>query len=87
VLGSQATLLSSDATPLCQVTIRTLSTAARVYFGNVDVTPAGDNAHGYIEGGEWHVWGPYTRGSGIRPAQIFLAGTAGTAVLWSGWPA
>jgi hypothetical protein len=87
ILGNQATLLSSESTPMSQVTIRTLPTAARAYFGNVDVTPGGDNAHGYIEGGEWHTWGPYSRGGGIRPLQIFLAGTAGTTVLWSGWPA
>lgn len=87
ILGSEATIMSTETSPMCQVTIRTLPTAERVYFGNVDVTPAGDNAHGYIEGGEWHVWGPYSRGGGIRPAQIFLAGTASTVVLWSAWPA
>jgi len=87
VLGSQATVLSSEIAPCCQLTFRTLPTAARIYFGNVDVTPAGDNAHGYVEGGEWHQYGPYTRGGGIRPTQVFLAGTAGTVVLWSAWPA
>lgn len=60
-LGSQATLLSSETSSMCQITIRTLPTASRVYFGNVNVTAAGDNAQGYIEGGEWHTWGPFSR--------------------------
>lgn len=85
-LGSEGTRLSSEDTPMCQLTIRTLETAARVYFGNSDVTAATTNAHGFIDGGEWHSWGPYGRGGGIRPSQVFLAGTAGTVVLWSGFP-
>ena len=87
ILGSEATILSAESTPMCQLTLRTLPTASRVYFGNVNVTSAGDNAHGYFEGGEWHTWGPFSRGGGLRPAQVFLAGTAGTVVLWTAWPA
>jgi hypothetical protein len=86
-LGSQATLLSPETTPMCQLTFRTLPTSERVYFGNSNVTPGGDNSHGYIAPGEYHTWGPFMRGGGIRPAQVFLAGTAGTVVLWSGYPA
>lgn len=89
VLGSEATILSSETVAMCQITIRTLTqpTTSRVYFGNVNVTPGGDNAHGYIDPGEAYTWGPYSRGGGIRPAQIFLAGPAGATVLWSAWPA
>lgn len=86
VLGSQATVLSSEITPMAEVTIRTLPTAGRVYFGNSNVTPGGDNAHGFIDGGEEKTWGAYTRGGGVRPAQIFLAGASGSVVLWSGFP-
>jgi len=86
-LGSEATRLSSEDTPMCQLTIRSGDTAATIYFGNSDVTNAETLAHGRIAGGEWHVWGPYEAGRGVRPSQIFLAGTAGDKVLWSGWPA
>jgi hypothetical protein len=51
VLGSQPTLMSSELTPMSEITIRTLPTASRVYFGNSDVTTGGGNAHGFIDGG------------------------------------
>ena len=86
-LGSNATRLADDDTPMCQLTIRSADTAALIYFGNSTVTNADTLAHGRISGGEWHVWGPYESGRGIRPSQIFLAGTAGDKVLWSGFPA
>jgi len=85
-LGSQATVLSSEITPMCELEIRTLPTAGRVYFGNANVTPGGDNAFGFIDAGEAKTWGPYTRGGGIRPAQVFVAGIQGAVILWSGFP-
>jgi hypothetical protein len=85
VLGNNATRLSDDDTPMTQLSIRSNSTAADVYFGSASVTHV-DHV-GYIEGGESFQWGPYTAGRGIRPSQVFLYGTAGDRVIWTGWPA
>lgn len=84
-LGSEATRLSSEETPMTQLSIRSNAGASDVYFGNVDVTHA--EHIGYIEGGESYQWGPFTAGRGIRPCQVFLYGTAGDRVIWTGWPA
>jgi hypothetical protein len=71
---------------MAELTLRTLPTAGRVYFGNSNVTTGGDNAMGFIDGGESKTWGPYTRGGGIRPAQVFVAGNTGSVILWTGFP-
>lgn len=87
-LGSTATRLADEDTPMCQLTIRvSASASARIYFGNSNVTNGEILAHGFVDPGEWHTWGPFEAGRGIRPSQIFLAGTAGDRILWSGWPA
>lgn len=84
-LGSNATRLADEDTPMCQLSIRSNSAAADMYFGNSDVD---HTKHiGYVEGGEAFQWGPFEAGRGIRPSQVFLYGTAGDRVIWMGWPA
>lgn len=87
VLGSSATRLSDEDTPMSQLTIRgSVSNSAEiVYIGNSDVSS--NNAHAFLEKKEAFTWGPYTRGGGIRPSQVFLLGSVGDRVMWSGFPA
>ena len=45
-------------------------------------------AHGYLvsttDSGESWTFGPYGAGMGIKPSEIYIAGTASAVILWNG---
>lgn len=85
ILGSDATRLSDVDQPMVQLTLRGIDNPNRIYFGNSDVSPS--NFIGYVDRNDAYQWGPYQRGGGVRPAQIFVIGTVGDRVVWSAFPA
>ena len=83
---SAAQLLSSDSTPLAQLTIRAKTgNTTPVYFASSsDVTSASANAHGYVKSDESYTWGPYSHGY-VKATEIYLVGaTSGDIVFWEG---
>jgi hypothetical protein len=85
-VSASATALDSSAVPMRQITIRSKSGNAILYFGNSDVTATPTNAHGFLNAGESWTFGPYSPG-GVRPEQIYIIGTGSDVVFWSGIPA
>ena len=86
-VAATAGALDSSDTPCRQITIRSKAGNSILYFGNSDVTATPTNAHGYLNAGESWTFGPYSPGSGVRPEQIFIIGTASDVLFWSGIPA
>lgn len=81
---ASATILANNDQPCRLLTIRLESGAAGdVMFGNSDVT-SGANRHGFLAAGESWTFGPYTFGSGIRPSEIYVVGTADDLLFWNG---
>lgn len=83
-LGSNATRLSDEDTPMCHLVVRSAAGTKIIYLGNADVAPS--TAVGYINAGEAFTWGPYARGGGVRPSQVFIYGSPGDTVFWQGFP-
>ena len=90
-IAATATALDSSNTPCRILTIRLELGASICYFGNSDLTIAPTNAHGYLvasaTAGESWTFGPFDIGSGIKPSEIFIVGTADDVLFWNGLPA
>ena len=87
VAASAKALDSTDSTAYKQITIRSNAGTSIMYFGGSDVTAVPANAHGYLNAGESWTFGPFAPGSGIKPSEIFIIGTASDILFWSGIPA
>ena len=83
-LGSTASLLDSSSVPMRQIIIHAHLGTDEVSIGNSDVTA--DDRTGFVDGGGEFKFGPFEPGIGIRPNGIYLLGTAGQRVTWSGVP-
>jgi hypothetical protein len=83
VVQASPTKLSDDDTPCRIVTIRLEISNSRMNFGGADGEP-----HGYLvataTAGESWTFGPFQMGSGIRPSEIYIWGTAADHVFWNG---
>ena len=86
-VSATATALDSDSTGMRQLTLRSKSGNAIIYFGGSDVTATPTNAHGYVNAGESWTFGPFAPGSGIKPSEIYIIGTGSDVLFWSGIPA
>ena len=94
MIGGQHTVAAAAAqldssTIACRIlTIRLEPGASILYFGGDDVDPAPANAHGYLTAtatsGESWTFGPYDTGTGIRPSEIYIVGTADDVLFWNG---
>jgi len=86
-VAAAAAVLNSDDTPCRVLTIRLESDAAGdCYFGLSTVTTEA-HRHGFLEAGESWTFGPYSAGTGIRPSEVYIIGTAGDVLFWNGLPA
>jgi hypothetical protein len=75
---------SSDGAIPCRiVTIRAEISNSKMFFGGSDGEP-----HGYLiataTAGESWTFGPFQMGSGIRPNEIYVWGTANDQIYWNG---
>ena len=86
-VSGTATVLDSSEIPMRQITVRAKAGTSIMYFGGSDVTAVPANAHGYINAGESWTFGPFSAGSGIKPTEIYIIGTAADVLFWSGIPA
>lgn len=77
-----ATVLNSSTVPHSVITIRSNAGNGILYFGDSDVTAVPANAHGYLNAGESWTFGPFSEGKGIRPADIYIIGTADDVLFW-----
>jgi hypothetical protein len=86
-VAASAKALDSTVTTACrQITIRANAGTSIMYFGGSDVTAVPANAHGYLNAGESWTFGPFSPGSGIKPSDIYIIGTASDVLFWSGIP-
>jgi hypothetical protein len=78
-------VLSSDTTPCRAIAIRLRSAAVgTIYIGDENMTGA-DDAFAFVEPGESFGYQSFLPASGMRPNEIYIIGTAGDKLHWSGW--
>ena len=82
LLGSNATQLSSEEEPCRQISMRSHDGNTEISIGHSDVDPA--TRYGFIRAGESYTIGPFPPGVGIRPCDVYVAGSVGDALTWSG---
>ena len=89
-IAASPTKLGESEVSMRVITIRLEPDASICYFGDSDMVDA-NNAFGYVTGttasGESWTFGPFERGSGIKPSEIYIFGTAEDKLFWSGLPA
>lgn len=79
ILGQQ---LSSIDTPCRQLSLRSHPGNGEISIGHQGVT-VGDR-YAFILESEPYTIGPFGPGQGIRPCDIYIVGTVGDSVTWSG---
>ena len=82
LLGVYAQQLSSLTTPCRQISIRSHLDNDEISVGNAGVT-VGDR-YAFLLELENYTIGPFDAGQGIRPCDVYVVGTMGNAVTWSG---
>ena len=83
-VAASATILNASTVGCRQITIRANAGTSILYFGGSTVTAVPAFAHGYLNAGESWTFGPFAPGSGIKPSEIYIIGTADDILFWSG---